>query len=127
MTRPGQCADCAELLPRHQYFCSAVATYTREQTLREMLALEDRMAALSGLTEWCTKLADGDGTLAAIALRRSFSLVRHAFWGWADRLGVHFTDQRQVRALRRELHQFRKAQQAPATERPPWKQRLPAA
>lgn len=122
------CSECNEDWPRHQHFCSAVAAYTRDQILREMLTLEDRMSAIASLTQWCVSLPKGDGLLAASRLRQSFALVRHAFWNWAARLEVGpGYGMPGIRALRDELRALRKTIEGTHEKRPPWKRRTNAA
>ena len=101
------CAECAQEPPRHQYFCVAVRDYTRVQTLRERVDLDDRIRQFDA----AIAAADADGTQAEADMcatygmdglsgtRRPTPLLKlhrdrrycwHQFWEWAWWLGLDF-------------------------------------
>lgn len=82
------CVECAADFPQHQYFCSAVAAYSRSAVLREMVRVEDALAA-----------AAGGATL----------LLRCEFWDWAWWIGLDFwtSTLEQRDAIRAEVAELR--------------------
>lgn len=68
------CNVCVEELSRHQYFCPAVAKYSRSQLLREMVRVEDLEKSF-------------DPAAPKLAGVRSRGMLRTEFWGWGWWLG----------------------------------------
>lgn len=74
------CSVCVEEHPRHQYFCPAVAGYSRPRILREMVRVEDLERAF-------------DATAPKRAGEKSAGMLRSEFWGWGWWLGFEVLEE----------------------------------
>lgn len=96
------CAECAMEPPRHQYFCAAVRRYSRSRILREMVRVQNEIAALEKLIAelggdeqlerdmLAAYGVDGRGagpTTPVIQHDRELRILRFEFWDWAWWIG----------------------------------------
>lgn len=82
------CHECAADYPEHQYFCSSVEGYKREQLLRELVRVDEQLAAAKE--------------------PRWRAILRGHWWGWAWWLQVEpFSDKAARDDLRTEIGEAR--------------------